>query len=64
MSLQVVWSLEHAEMKRKVAIYRAPLKSSSGSIFARRASVRSRRVRVFTQEELIIANLKRRAVNV
>ena len=63
MSLQVVWSLEHAEMKRKVAIYRAPLKSS-GSLFTRRASVRSRRVRVFTQEEVVLFNLKRRAVNV
>ena len=57
MALQVVWSLEHAEMKRKVAIYHAPLKST-GSTFTRRATVRSRRVKIFTHEEIILFNKK------
>jgi len=62
MALQVVWSLEHAEMKRKVAIYHAPLKST-GSTFTRRATVRSRRVKIFSPEE-IVSFSKRRKLNV
>lgn len=49
--MQVVWSIENAEMRRKIAIYKTPLKSS-GSLFSRRASVRSRKPKIFTQEEI------------
>lgn len=48
MALQVVWSLIKKDIKREVAIYTGPATKA----FHKRSSCRTRRVKVWTKEEI------------
>lgn len=47
--MQVCWTVENNELRKKVVIYKA---LSPKAIFSRRSSVRSRRVKIWTKEEI------------
>jgi len=49
MSLQVVWDILRKEQRREIVPYNAP---ATRTAFANRATCRSRRVKVWTKEEI------------
>jgi hypothetical protein len=55
--MQICWSIEKKEMKEKVAIYKAP--SARSTAFITRPSIRSRRVKVWTPEQIAERNSTR-----
>jgi len=57
MTLQVVWDIERREQRKKIALYSSP--TAQKSVFTKRSSIRSRRVKVWTKEEVEKHNVSR-----
>lgn len=60
--MQIVWSLEQKDLRRVVApIYHKP--SASISVFRKSSTCRSRRVKIWTKEEISERNSTREGHN-